>query len=168
MLRNLLLTSSSIFDPIGFAAPVTFRLRILQQHIWRKGLKWDDQITKEDLLKLFNLLQEADKLQPINVPRIYFAEPTSEINFSDASYAAHASVAYLVYSTDSDSKPKITFVLGKARIAPLKQHTITKLELQAALFGARLASFINQQQRVSLNHTFLWTDSSNVLKSIRG
>ena len=40
--RNLLNTLSYIFEPIGFAVPVTFRLRNLQQHIWRKRLKWDD------------------------------------------------------------------------------------------------------------------------------
>ena len=40
--RNLLNTLSSIFEPIGFAVPVTFRLQNLQQHIWRKRLKWDD------------------------------------------------------------------------------------------------------------------------------
>ena len=88
--------------------------------------------------------------------------------FSDASYAALASVAYFVYTRDSVSKPKVTFALGKARVAPFKQHTITKLELQAALFGARLASFIKQQQRFSLNHIYLWTDSSTVLQWIRG
>ena len=104
------------------------------------------------------------------MPRNYFAEPNSEITlyiFSDASYAAPASVAYLVYTTDSDSRPKNTFALGKAREAPLKQHTITKLKLQAALFGARLASIIKQKQRFSLYHTYLWTDSSTVLQWFR-
>ena len=55
MQRNLLHVSSSLFDPIGFAAPVTIRVRILQQNIWRKGLKWDDQIAKEDLPEPFDL-----------------------------------------------------------------------------------------------------------------
>ena len=163
--RNLLHTSSSLFDPIGFAAPVTIRLRILQQNIWRKGLKWDDQITKADLTELFDLLQETDNLQPLHVPRNYFAELTSEFIlqiFSDASYAALHSVSYLVYSTVSDTRPKITFDLGKARVAPLKQCTITKMELQAALFCAHLPSFIRQQQRFSLSYTYLWTDSSTV------
>ena len=67
---------------------MTIRLRILQQVIWRKGLKLDDQIAKEDLPELNGLLQEADKLQTLHVPRNYFAEPTSEISlhiFSEAS-----------------------------------------------------------------------------------
>ena len=52
-----------------------------------------------------------------HVPRHCFAGPTSEITllvFSDESYAAPASVAYLVYTTESDTKPKVTFALGKA------------------------------------------------------
>ena len=101
--RNLLHTLSSIFDPIGFAAPVTIRLRILQQHIWRKGIKWDDPIAKDDLPELIDLIREDDNLQPLHVPRNSFAEPTSDITlhiFSDASYAALASIAYLVYTMD--------------------------------------------------------------------
>ena len=77
-------------------------------------------------------------------------------------------MAYLVYTTEPNTKPKITFALGKARVAPLKQHTITKLELHAALFGARIAGFIKQQQRFSLNHTYLWTDGSTILQWILG
>ena len=36
------------------------------------------------------------------------------------------------------------------------------------VLGARLASFIRQQQRFSLNHTYLWIDSSTVLQWIHG
>ena len=104
------------------------------------------------------------------MPHHCFAEPTSEITFlvfSDKPYAAPASLAYLVYKTESDTKPKGTFALGKARVAPLKQHTVTKLEHQSTLFFARLVGFIKQQQSFSLNHTYLWTDSSTVLQWIR-
>ena len=54
--RNLLRAASSIFDPIGIAAPITIRLRIIQQAIWRKGMKWDDQMTREMIPELFELL----------------------------------------------------------------------------------------------------------------
>ena len=37
--RNLFRAASSIFDPIGIAAPITIRLRIIQQAILRKGMK---------------------------------------------------------------------------------------------------------------------------------
>ena len=142
--RNLLRISSFIFD---FAASVTIRLRILKQHKWRKKLNWDNQITKEDLPELFGLPKEVENLQPLHVHRKHFAESTSEVTLhisSDASYAAPASVAHLVYTTGSDSKSKLTFALGKAREAPLERCKITKLEHQAALFDSHFARCFKQ------------------------
>ena len=49
--RALLRARSSVFDhPLGIAAPVIIRFRIIQQTISRKGLKWDDPITPSVLL----------------------------------------------------------------------------------------------------------------------
>ena len=70
--RNLLRAASSIFDPIGIAAPITIRLRIIQQAIWRKGMKWDDQITREMIPEQFELLGERNDLQLVEIPRHYF------------------------------------------------------------------------------------------------
>ena len=86
LMRNLLRISSFIFD---FAAPVTIRLRLLKQHIWRIKLKWDNQITKGDLPEVFGLPQEVDNLQSLHVPRKHFADSTSEVTlhiFSAALY----------------------------------------------------------------------------------
>ena len=44
--RSLLRAASSIVDPIGIAAPITIRLQIIQQAIWRKGMKWTTKYTK--------------------------------------------------------------------------------------------------------------------------
>ena len=53
-------------------------------------------------------------------------------------------------------------------MAPLKQHTITKLKLQAAVFGARLAKFIRRKQRIDINSTHMWTDSTTALQWTQG
>ena len=55
-----------------------------------------------------------------------------------------------------------------ARLAPLKQHTITKLDLQTAVFGARLAKFIRKEQRIDISYTHMWTDSKTALQWIQG
>ena len=134
-------------------------------------MKWDDQITRERIPELFELLDERNNLQTVEIPRHFFGYSYDNIAlhvFSDASYSALAAVAYFVYSNSAIRQICSAFVLGKARVAPLKQHTITKLELQATVFGARLAKFIRREQRIDINSTLMWTDSTTALQWIQG
>ena len=169
--RTLLRATSSVFDPLGIAAPVTIRFRIIQQTIWRKGLKWDDPITPSVLPEFFVTVAELPELSSVTIPRQYFRDKPYAISlhvFTDASYSALAAVAYFVYRCSPSSPPEVCFALGKARVAPLQQHTITKLELQAALLGSRLAHFVQHEQRLSFDSIHLWTDSTTVLQWIYG
>ena len=68
----------------------------------------------------------------------------------------------------SETKEVNRLPLKKARVDLKKQHTTTKLELQAALIGARLAKFIKPQQQFIVAETYLWTDSSIVLQLVHG
>ena len=53
--------------------------------------------------------------------------------------------------------------MAKTRVAPLKQLTLRKLELMAALIGARLSSFIMNSIKLFPSVVHLWTDSQIVL-----
>ena len=134
-------------------------------------MKWEDQITREMIPELFELLDERRDLQTVEILRHYFGYSYDNIAlhvFSDASYSALAAVAYFVYSNSATRQICSAFVLGKARVAPVKQHTITKLELQAAVFGARLAKFIRREQKIDINSTHMWTDSTTARQWIQG
>ena len=56
------------------------------------------------------------------------------------------------------------FVLGKARVGPMKVTTVPKLELQAALLAARLKIDICRSLTVTVNRVFMWSDSTAVLQ----
>ena len=64
-------------------------------------------------------------------------------------------VAYFVYDLANTDTFDSAFVLGKARVAPLKQHTITKLELQAAVLGTRIANFVKRESSLPITHSLL-------------
>ena len=62
---------------------------------------------------------------------------------------------------------EVAFILGKARVAPMKCLTVPKLELQSALLAMRLKVDIYKVLTIPLSKTFLWTDSTTVLQWLR-
>lgn len=47
--------------------------------------------------------------------------------------------------------------------APMRQHSIPRLELCAALAAAQLASVIHKELTLEVKETVLWSDSTTVL-----
>ena len=56
--------------------------------------------------------------------------------------------------------------MGKSHLAPNPRTTIPRLELLAAVTAVRLRRFLAEQLPLSLEATYLWSDSSAVLQSI--
>ena len=80
--------------------------------------------------------------------------------FSDASLEAMCIVAY--FRGELEDGIEVSFVLGKCRIAPIKQLSIPRLELQAALYSVRLRKLIIQEHDLPINGVTHWTDSVTV------
>ena len=53
--------------------------------------------------------------------------------------------------------------MSKTRVPPLKQQTIPKLELSAALLTSKLLNAVAKDLGISSSHLYAWTDSSIVL-----
>ena len=59
-----------------------------------------------------------------------------------------------------------SFVMGKSFVAPNPITTIPRLELLAAVTAVRLRRFLVEQLPLSLEATYLWSDSSGVFQSM--
>ena len=57
-------------------------------------------------------------------------------------------------------------MLGKARVAPLKQTTIPHLELTAAVLSVKVDKMLRKELSLHLEDSCFWTDSQTVLKYI--
>ena len=57
-------------------------------------------------------------------------------------------------------------MIGKARVAPLKQVTILRLELAAATLESRMDRMLRRELRMPLKESVLWTDSQSVLNTL--
>ena len=152
---------------LGITAPLIIRLRCIMQLAWNTGQQWDKPIPEDRLAEFQHWTEEIDHPEIIQLPRQlhnYRSQPKHhELHvFFDASRKAFAAVAYL-RTTHDDNHVSITFLIGKARVTPMKRLTITNLELQAATLGSRLATYIKEELNLHIARTFMWTDSTTIL-----
>lgn len=83
--------------------------------------------------------------------------------FSDASRLGYAAVRYLRLE-DNNNHIHCAFVMGKARLAPLRENSIPRLELTAAVISVRLSTIIQEELDLAVQGVYYWTDSMSVLK----
>ena len=162
--RVVLSFVASVFDPLGVFAPFTMRMRILLKTTWAKcGQLWDDMIAEDDKSSFLQWVSELQQLKEMKLERNYFTTKPEVVElhiFSDASLEAMCMVAYL--RAETANGVQLRFVVGKCRVAPMKQQTIPKLELQAALYAVRIRQLITQGHDIAIANVYHWTDSLTV------
>ena len=85
--------------------------------------------------------------------------------FGNASFEATAAVAYIKTSRNQETLNR--FLMVKTGVSPLRQTTIPRLELQAALYAAVLKKTIEDGKNFKFDEIFLWSDSMTVLSWIK-
>lgn len=171
-LRGITSQLASIFDPLGFASPITVKAKIQLRKIGQRGIRWDDPITKEDLAWWNAWLNKLQlDLNVLKVPRHIYPNPEMIVSrelhiFSDASVEAYATVVFMrvIYK---DKSVKCNIINAKSKLAPKKTIPIAKLELNAAVLGARLAKNVCSALSKQPNKRIFWTDNSCVRNWIR-
>ena len=171
--RNLLKLSASLFDPLGIVSPVSVRMKILLQETCKLHLEWDTPLP-ETLVKVWcEILNDFEQILCISIPRCYFDEITEEIEqyslhaFGDASKKAFCSVIYLVMKIASGYHCKL--VTSKSRVVPLKEMSVPRLELIAALILARLLNNVKHslESQILFESIYCWSDSTIVLSWLK-
>ncbi|GFR25222.1 integrase catalytic domain-containing protein [Trichonephila clavata] len=72
--RLVLKAMLKIFDPIGFIAPFSIRMKMLLQETWQKGLQWDDNLPRDLKDAWENWCLEIEHLSELTAPEIEKAE----------------------------------------------------------------------------------------------
>ena len=122
--RGVLSTINSLFDPLGFLAPVTVQGRLLLRELVSQGTDWDTPLSDEKSMKWKKWQYSLQDLNKLNTRRTYASFSVTRAQsielcvFSDASVKAIAAVAYLKVKAE-DGVIDVSFVLGKAKLAPL-------------------------------------------------
>lgn len=84
-------------------------------------------------------------------------------HFCDASEEGYGTVTYLVQKNSSNNV-HCAFVMGKARVVPLKPTTVPCLELTAATMAGHMDKTLRRE--LQLVDSLFWTDGTAVLKYV--
>ncbi|XP_055623744.1 uncharacterized protein LOC129767148 [Toxorhynchites rutilus septentrionalis] len=168
--REMLRLVMNIYDPLGLVASFVIHGKILIQEVWRTDTDWDSNIPMEIATRWMEWLATLRNMTGLRIPRCYFPgyDPESfdslELHvFVDASAQAYAAVAY--FRISDRRQIRVALVASKTKVAPLRGVSIPRLELMAALLGARLRKTIEENHSIKVKKTCFWSDSSTKIKS---
>ncbi|XP_060588234.1 uncharacterized protein LOC132743696 [Ruditapes philippinarum] len=171
--RFILKQTSKLYDPLGLLSPVTVRAKLLVQDLWKKKFDWDTPLPVDIINTWTDLSIDLNSVIQTKFQRPYFPTTENTANsadfnlhvFVDASARAYGAVAYLTSGHTS------TIVFAKNRVAPVKEITLPRLELMAALIGARVTHHVSNaftcKKITSLSdsqNVLSWLKSTNTLK----
>ena len=168
--RGILSTIAGTYDPIGLLQPFLLPAKRLLQEACRAELDWDDKLEAltqscSDWSRWLRGLSDLDQVvlaRSLLLPGKVAVRHDLNV-FCDASASGYGCVAY-VRTIYDDNSCNCAFVIAKSRVASLKTLTIPRLELSAAVLGAKVANFVVRELDLSFSNVYLWSDSVAVLR----
>lgn len=167
--RDVLSAIARIFDPLGLLAPFVINMKMLLQRMWLERLSWDEPLTHDIKVRWDDIRGSLHILNGIRIPRRVICDAYNSLQlhvFSDASESAYGACIYM-RSVNEQGDVSVRLLTAKSRVAPIKPTTIPRLELCAALAGARLYEKVSVSLRLTVNKVYFWTDSTIVLGWLR-
>ena len=166
--RGILSTVASLYDPLGFVAPVVLHGKKILQEMCHNGLGWDDSIPTTLQPTWEQWHTDLPQLEQLQIPRCYHplgfgqAVVVQLHHFSDASTSGYGQCSYLRL-INQEGKVHCFLVFAKARVSPTKVVTIPRLELTAAVVSVKVGCMLKDELEYEDMQEFFWTDSQVVL-----
>jgi hypothetical protein len=163
--RGLLSSLSSLYDPLGYLAPLLLPAKNLMQDLCRRSLGWDDDINSHEKSIWEKWLHSIGLASGFKIPRCLhpsaFCPTNYELHmFSDASETGYGAVGYLKMIS-TEGRVHCSFLMGKSRVAPIKYVSIPRLELVAAVLATKLMKHLLQELSLPITRTVPSPPGSN-------
>ena len=164
--RTILKTTAWFYDPLGLLAPVIVPLKQVFQEICKQKIEWDACLPQEISDKWVEIVNDILHVSSIEFPRSLLTDieqtdvESIELHgFSDASKIAFGACVYIRIKSSKGIKTQL--VAAKSRIAPLKNETIPRLELMAAVVLAQLITSVHSalSKCTKIDSMKCWCDS---------
>ena len=145
-------------------APLILMGKQILQDLSRNNADWDDPIGEQLRPRWKRWRNELHELEKLKIPRCYKPEGFGEIktvevhHFSDASLAGYGQCSYLRL-LNNNNQAYCSFLMGTARVTPLKLTTVPRVELQAAVGSIKIIQWLLKELDYQDVSEFFWTES---------
>ncbi|XP_066590622.1 uncharacterized protein [Prorops nasuta] len=163
--RVVLSNLARLFDPLGWLTPVVINAKILLQDIWILKLEWDAPLPLEIASRWKKYNNYISRISELSISRWLGTIDNSSCElhgFSDASMRAYAAVIYLRV-IDKEGSCKISIIMAKSKVAPVKTKSIPNLELCGAVLLVKLFKHLRKIDFYKKLPITAWCDSRDVL-----
>ena len=171
--RGVLSVINSLYDLLGFAAPVVVKGKLLLRpmvthHDNCQPGNWDEPLPQDWKPTWEAWCQTLRALTTLRVPRCHTSIPLNPVSrrelhiFCEASIEAIGAVSYL-RTIQHNGNVQVSFVFGKAKLAPNHTTTVPPLELCAAVLGVEMVELLMQELDVKTEAITYYSDSRVVL-----
>lgn len=168
--RNILSIISQIYDPLGLISPIVIIAKLLIQKLWQAKVGWENDVPEDIKVSWLKFRNNLPLLDTLKLSRKVICSKYTSIElhgFGDASQRAYGCCLYVRCKNENDEYTS-TLLCSKSRVAPIKQVTLPRLELCAALLLARLAHKVIEHMDIKFDKLYFWSDSQITLSWIQG
>ena len=148
--RRILSVVSSMYDLLGFVAPVILQAKSLLHSLCNQKYGWDEEIFEENYATWRGWLRELNSLRTLSVPRCFKPTGLSAVARVELHhYMARVPCRMYLRIVDDGGVAHCSFAFCKTRVSPLKVISIPRLELTAAVVAVRSKLPYSKRARVS-------------------
>ena len=162
--RQFLQATSRFYDPMSLMSPILITGKLIFQDSWCRGVGWNELLPDDLGTRWCSWVTLLPHLLDNHIPR-WAGVRVKDIYqihvFCDTSERAYGAVLY-IHSTHR-TETLVRIVCSKSRLAFLKKVTLPRLELIAALIGARLLHYFCKTMGHGIADATLWSDSTMAL-----
>ena len=157
--RMVLTQLGQLYDPVGIAGPVVCAFKLVMQQLTITQKEWDSPVPGEVAIEFNKLKSYLHLTTQFRVPRCIGTDISkfALATFCDASTKAYGAVVYAVIL---ETKERV-LIASRSRLNSVKQFTVPRAELMAAVIGAELNSRILKW--TGIVRFAMFTDATTVL-----
>jgi len=160
-----------VYDPLGIVTLEILCRKLILQDLCRQNVDWDDPVPEEIHPRWERWRNELPLLEDVSIQHCFKPPGFGKVvqtevhSFSEASQSGIGQVSYLQI-VNENKDVHVSFLMSKARVAPIKPLSIPRMELTAAVVSVNVTAMLERELDYTSLQSVYYTDSEVMIAYI--